>query len=70
MVMVGSTWVVILRCYNCDGHFTLKGLPAAGIADAVDASECPKCRSVSHATFPTPRKHLIVKLARETKHAL
>jgi len=69
MVFVGSTWLVILRCHRCSAYFHLKGIPAASIASTVDASSCPTCGSGTIAAFPTHRKHLIVKLARERANA-
>jgi DNA-directed RNA polymerase subunit RPC12/RpoP len=64
MVLVGSSWLVILRCHQCSAYFHLKGIPAASISDTVDASRCPKCGSGMITGFPA-RKHQIVKLARE-----
>jgi rRNA maturation protein Nop10 len=64
MVLVGSTWLVILRCHQCGAYFHLKGIAAASISDTVDDCRCPKCGSGTIAAFPA-RKHLIVKLARE-----
>ncbi|HEY6198723.1 MAG TPA: hypothetical protein VI231_08950 [Candidatus Binatia bacterium] len=71
MAVIGSTWIVILRCYDCNALFTLKAIPGSEIGATADSCECPKCgaNGDSTKTFPARRHHLIVKLSREGKNA-
>jgi hypothetical protein len=71
MAVVGSTWVVILRCFGCNALFTLKGIPGNEIGATADSCRCPKCGANGDKTktFPARRHHLIVKLSRERKGA-
>ena len=66
-MVIGTTWMVALRCPNCHKLFTVKGIRPAQIADIGDRSKCPHC---NHEPGPpvapfAGKRHLIVKLESE-----
>jgi rRNA maturation endonuclease Nob1 len=67
MAVIGSTWVIILRCHSCKALFTVKGILGHEIGQTADSSKCPHCGANGDAlrTLGTKR-HLIEKLTRES----
>ncbi|HEY1270113.1 MAG TPA: hypothetical protein VGH16_22840 [Candidatus Binatia bacterium] len=69
MAVVGTTWIVVMRCQSCEKLFTIKGMAATSLAQAPNESACAHCGHVPGWTPFDPtragRTHTIVELARE-----
>ncbi|HEX2386491.1 MAG TPA: hypothetical protein VHL99_08000 [Candidatus Binatia bacterium] len=70
MARLGSTWIVMLRCYSGESLFTLKRIAAIAIKVATDASHCSKCGSKKIPGFPPiPNRHVVLKLRKSGPEA-
>ena len=69
MAVVGTTWVVVMRCQSCEKLFTLKGIPATSLVQTPHETACPHCGHVPGSSPLNParagRSHTIVELTSE-----
>jgi hypothetical protein len=66
-----ESWMMSLRCHQCEALFSLTGIPAANLVSIADSTVCPACGAVSEPyRLGAPgfaRRHLIVKLEKERR---
>lgn len=64
-----GSWIISLRCHNCEALFSLTGIPSASLASTADSTVCPECGAASEPyMLGAPgfaKRHLIVKLEKE-----
>ena len=72
MRTIGSTWLIVLRCSECQSCFSVRGIQAADIAHTPHAAACPDCGhnpGVTSTFFLSARQHLIMGLEKERRNS-
>ncbi|HEY1374989.1 MAG TPA: hypothetical protein VGH50_21130 [Candidatus Binatia bacterium] len=69
MAVIGTTWVVVMRCQSCEKLFTVKGIPATSLVQTPNETACHHCGHVPGSMAlnlaRAGRSHAIVELTRE-----